>query len=122
MAHSPITWQTWHSGLQRCFPLYCLMMKSPNTERGLGPMLLLSNGLEGNAENTGVYILFENSYTFHNFSLNLLRTKYFALLATSFGRLEVRRVEKLEGQRVERMDGWLEGQKLGGWGGQNVGI
>ena len=50
-------------------------------------MNLMMKLFEGDFVNyTGVYILFGNSYTFHNFS-------------------EGQRVERLEGQRVERLEG-----------------
>ena len=76
-------------------------------------------------KSAGVYILFEISYTFHNFFLNLPPSKKnFALRAnfcwnfykslTFLGkkkflgqRLEGQRVERLEGQRVERLEGWM---------------
>ena len=63
---------------------------------------------------TGVYILFENSYTFHNFSLNLPPLKKFLPSGPIFAdiftsvwhfrgqRLEGKRVERLQAQRVER--------------------
>ena len=89
------------------------MMKSPNTERGLGPMLLLSNGLEGNAENTGVYILFENSYTFHNFSLNLLKQQNIL----PFGQqvLGDWKFGGLKSWKVKGWKGWMVGWKVRSW-------
>ena len=75
--------------------------------------------------------MFENSYTFHNFSLNLPPSKtkfcppgqFLMKFLQVFDisrekkivgqRLEVQRVERLEGQWVERLEGWMLGRLEG---------
>ena len=75
---------------------------------------------------SGVYILFENSYTFHRFFLKPSTIIFFLTFLRGkkhFGgwRFEGQRVERLEGQRGERLvvGGW-KGGKVGGWKGIKV--
>ena len=79
-----------------------------------------------------MYILFGNSYTFHNFSLNLPPSKkkfrppvqfflkFLQVFDISRGkkhsrgqRLEGQRVERFKGQRVERLEGRMLGRLEG---------